>query len=717
MATFYIASGGSDSNAGTEASPWATIPKAMSTLVAGDTCYVKAGTYTTTAGDWNTPGFNPVNSGTATNPIAIRRFGTDTVYLSNNNGSNKICGSQYRNYIIWDGFTIASTNGLAAVTFFGTSTARVKGCILENFTISGLLGPTSDNMDAVRLNHASSCIVRNCTIFNIHATPTGSDGVGIRSYGTDNCIYENNTIYDCADGIYPKDNSNADIIRYNWVRDTVRSGIRVSAHNGSTHRDIQVHHNIVDNVSGSGISIEGDSSSPNLRTKVFNNTTTRSTRDINVETTATSAEVYDNILYQSAATGGMTSSNGALSVANYNCYSPTWTGAPGANSITSDPQFVNTALTTPAHFKLQTASPCKNADSNGLTMGAYEVGTETIGATASGAPPPPPPPADTLAPSIPTGLAGTATSTSISLTWNVSTDNVGVAGYRVFQDNAQVADVGIVSYTTSNLAASTQYKFEVLAYDAANNQSSKSPSLFLTTLPAPPTGASTFNPTFDTYININTTNYNTNTFLKLYTLPDDQPANVLLLKFDLSSIATTSVVDSAILSLYLRETDVAVAAAYDISVHRLLNVNAVTSQSTGYDAATGVPWTASAARTDGIPLAQGDLAASSDVVTLDRTLGWKTFNVTSIVQTLVQTPSTNYGIALNASGSVPGNAYRYFYSMDDPDTTRRPKLEITVSGTSTPPETPPASFVLRDAIILAPARDLWIGSGIREVAV
>ena len=44
--TYYVAKTGSDSNPGTEAQPWLTIQKAANTMVAGDTVYIKQGTYT-----------------------------------------------------------------------------------------------------------------------------------------------------------------------------------------------------------------------------------------------------------------------------------------------------------------------------------------------------------------------------------------------------------------------------------------------------------------------------------------------------------------------------------------------------------------------------------------------------------------------------------------------------------------------------------------------
>ena len=43
--TYYVSPSGSDTSPGTETQPWQTIQKAADTLVAGDTVYIKAGTY------------------------------------------------------------------------------------------------------------------------------------------------------------------------------------------------------------------------------------------------------------------------------------------------------------------------------------------------------------------------------------------------------------------------------------------------------------------------------------------------------------------------------------------------------------------------------------------------------------------------------------------------------------------------------------------------
>src|SRR5207248_994570 len=57
------------------------------------------------------------------------------------------------------------------------------------------------------------------------------------------------------------------------------------------------------------------------------------------------------------------------------------------------------------------------------------------------------PPPDTTPPSVPTGLRATAVSSSqINLSWAASSDNVGVSGYRVFRNGAQIATTSATSF-------------------------------------------------------------------------------------------------------------------------------------------------------------------------------------------------------------------------------------------------------------------------------
>lgn len=91
-------------------------------------------------------------------------------------------------------------------------------------------------------------------------------------------------------------------------------------------------------------------------------------------------------------------------------------------------------------------------------------------------------PADTEAPSTPSALASSnITESSVALSWNASTDNVGVTGYDIYKNGSYLANTSSTSFTVTGLSASTTYSFYVKAKDAAGNISSASSSLNVTT--------------------------------------------------------------------------------------------------------------------------------------------------------------------------------------------------------------------------------------------
>ncbi|MER6346566.1 cellulose binding domain-containing protein [Streptomyces sp. NPDC001595] len=104
-----------------------------------------------------------------------------------------------------------------------------------------------------------------------------------------------------------------------------------------------------------------------------------------------------------------------------------------------------------------------------------------------------PDPTDTQAPTAPTSLTGTAkTSTSVSLSWTASTDNVRVTGYDVYRGATKVNATPVTgtSYTDTGLSPSTAYAYTVRARDAAGNVSASSGTLNVTTESAgTPSGA------------------------------------------------------------------------------------------------------------------------------------------------------------------------------------------------------------------------------------
>ncbi len=64
-AEYYVAPTGSDSNAGTMAAPWATLQKGVNTAVAGDTVFIRGGTYRITTPATSGAGINFNKSGTS----------------------------------------------------------------------------------------------------------------------------------------------------------------------------------------------------------------------------------------------------------------------------------------------------------------------------------------------------------------------------------------------------------------------------------------------------------------------------------------------------------------------------------------------------------------------------------------------------------------------------------------------------------------------------
>ncbi len=98
---------------------------------------------------------------------------------------------------------------------------------------------------------------------------------------------------------------------------------------------------------------------------------------------------------------------------------------------------------------------------------------------------------DTTPPTAPANLTATATlATQVNLSWAASTDNVGVAQYKVERctgegcaNFAQIATPVSVGFNDSGLSASTAYSYRVRAADAAGNNSAYS-NVFSDTTPA-----------------------------------------------------------------------------------------------------------------------------------------------------------------------------------------------------------------------------------------
>jgi len=98
-----------------------------------------------------------------------------------------------------------------------------------------------------------------------------------------------------------------------------------------------------------------------------------------------------------------------------------------------------------------------------------------------------PPPADTTPPSIPNNLQAQAVSSSqINLSWTVSIDDTGIAGYKIYRNGSYLVSTSNTSYSNTGLSPSTSYSYRVSAYDVVGNESGQSSSVSATTQASAP---------------------------------------------------------------------------------------------------------------------------------------------------------------------------------------------------------------------------------------
>jgi fibronectin type 3 domain-containing protein len=94
---------------------------------------------------------------------------------------------------------------------------------------------------------------------------------------------------------------------------------------------------------------------------------------------------------------------------------------------------------------------------------------------------------DITPPSPPTGLVANAPSPNrIDLSWNSSTDDVGVVHYAISRDGFQIGTTISTTYSDTTVSAGATYGYSITAHDAAGNPSPPSATVSVTTPPAPP---------------------------------------------------------------------------------------------------------------------------------------------------------------------------------------------------------------------------------------
>lgn len=98
-------------------------------------------------------------------------------------------------------------------------------------------------------------------------------------------------------------------------------------------------------------------------------------------------------------------------------------------------------------------------------------------------PTPTTPTVDVESPSIPDNVsAGALSPNQVRLTWDASSDNVGVNAYTIYRDGIEIGSPSLTSFLDENLVADQSYQYTIIAHDVAGNSSDSSSVITAKTL-------------------------------------------------------------------------------------------------------------------------------------------------------------------------------------------------------------------------------------------
>ncbi|MFH1413957.1 MAG: PKD domain-containing protein [Candidatus Omnitrophota bacterium] len=478
---------------GTYSDPWRSPASYYSTMRAGDTCYIRSGTYTGRYGHqtaYYNVSFGRNVSGSLNNEIAWVAYPGETVRFEANTYTgaegNFDWYNSSRSYYVVSGFQLYARYRQCARMSGRNNRFINNDCEGLKTHAYAIINPIGSNNDKIYGN-------------TLHGATSGNklDHPLYIGYGTDDLDFGWNHIFNNDVGVGPAISINQDY----------------ADQNGYRFENILIHDNIIDCRDSSealraiGFIGQADGSSA----KVYNNIIIEGGGDVSwnycIYIYSGSLDLYNNTIYnakgsyairlQKLVDGSNTyipetiriknniittqSGCGYFNISNenemvlletdYNCYFGDGNGpARDSHAVNVNPLFVNA----PSNLRPQLGSSCINSgydttslvsrdiDGNlrpsvSVDIGAYEY--------VSAIP-------DNQSPSTPTNLTATAASTTqINLSWSTSSDNIGVSGYKIYRDGALEDLSSSTIYFDTGLQESTTYSYQVSAYDTSGNES------------------------------------------------------------------------------------------------------------------------------------------------------------------------------------------------------------------------------------------------------
>jgi hypothetical protein len=255
---FYVAPSGDDSNPGTAAHPWGTIQKAANTLIAGDTVYIRTGSYHERV--------TPQNSGITSNDITYASYPGETATIDGSGvtlpddlaGLFEISGKSYIRVAGLRVINAGPFNDNAGILIFNSGHISVENNTTYNTTSSGIgvWGSNNVTVDGNRVDEAGGGGWQEC----------------ISIAGTDTFEVRYNEVLNChKEGICAKDGSSNGQVYRNHVHQTLRVGIYVDAWDKHTY-NIAVFQNIIhDILDNNGFSLASEMGGLLENIHVYNN--------------------------------------------------------------------------------------------------------------------------------------------------------------------------------------------------------------------------------------------------------------------------------------------------------------------------------------------------------------------------------------------------------------------------------------------------------------
>jgi hypothetical protein len=339
-ATYYVATTGNDANPGSQAQPFQTIRKGLSVLKAGDTLYLRGGTYREGI-NYNS---QTIPSGTSwNNAVTIVSYPNETAILQPGGGTVLDLNATNRpmiQYLIFDTLVLDAAGATSGMFVAGAAQyIRLQNSEVKNANATGIqaaYGPT--NLEFVKL----------------HVHNNGSSSI--------NGVPMDHGFYVCVPNM---------VIRDSDIHDNWGYGLQIYATGqGQCNNNVSVYNNRLHNNGSGGATLDyGDN------IKFYNNLVyTNTGSGVDVFYSVNNAQVVNNTIYNNrgygvevaaGSTGAVIKNN--IVYQNGGAIQDGGTGTVVSNNLMLDPKFSDPST---ANFQLQSTSPAIDA---GVALSAVQT--------------------------------------------------------------------------------------------------------------------------------------------------------------------------------------------------------------------------------------------------------------------------------------------------------------------------------------------------------